>query len=207
MEWNAVGLFPTPLLKVNLNGAERAREFFHAQISGESEESSALVHFHSNDNVFTRYPDLRWLQESIEEAGNFVYRELLNYKQSGAMKIVNAWFNLCNVHGAQTKHNHANSLLSGTFYLTTDENTNIRFFHPLTTVSMHPELFDTPDGSRNEHGLHYHHRDATVSVSDGECLFWPSELQHGYDDNKTPSRLSLSFNMMPEKLNTTYQAN
>ena len=38
MEWNAVGLFPTPLLKVKLDGAERARDFFYAQVNDEAEE-------------------------------------------------------------------------------------------------------------------------------------------------------------------------
>jgi len=204
MKWNAMGLFPSPLIKIHVEDANRAKEFFYQTIHKEN-NVPALVHYHSFENVFELYSDLGWLKDKIEEAGNFAYRDLLNYRKSGAMKITSAWFNLCQIGGTQQRHSHANNILSGTYYLHTDKHTEIDFYHPLTTDSLHAELYDEPDMSNNKHGLKYHFREVTVAVQAGDCLFWPSQLRHGYRNNKTPNRLTLSFNMMPETLNTTYQ--
>ena len=214
MKWSTVGLFASPLVKIELEGVERAQQYFDSHIRNKGiadaniqgdPEVNRLYHYSHNSSVFDVFPDLKWLRESIEQAGNFAYGELLNYKKSGPLQITNAWFNLCDVGASQSKHCHANSLLSGTVYLNTDKHTNIHFFHPLTCVPLHPELYDKPDESKNNYGLRYHHREVIVGVNAGECLFWPSQLQHGYVDNKTPARLSLSFNMMPEYVNNIYQ--
>ncbi|MFT7558259.1 MAG: hypothetical protein ACI93R_000153 [Flavobacteriales bacterium] len=204
MKWSSMGLFASPLIKIHLDDLEDAKRFFYANLKNDDTVQN-LTHYHSFENVFDLYSELNWLRLKIEKAGTFAYQDLLNYNKSGPMKITNAWFNLCQVGGSQRKHSHANSLLSGTIYLEADNNTEIDFFHPLTTDSLHAELYDEPDTSLNQHGLKYHHQEVAVSVQTGDCLFWPSQLRHGYTNNKTPNRLTLSFNMMPESLNTTYQ--
>jgi len=204
MKWNSMGLFASPLIKIEIENTAIVTDFFDDNIVS-SEREGLLRHYHSTQNVFELYRELEGLKKSLESAGTFAYRELLNYKKSGEMKITNAWFNQCQVGGSQQKHSHANSLLSGTLYLRTDQNTNIAFYHPLTTDSLHAELFDEPDSSANAYGLNYHIKEVVVKVAQGECLFWPSQLRHGYVNNQTPKRLSLSFNMMPQVLNTTYQ--
>jgi len=170
-----------------------------------SEGGQRLSHFNNDFDVFGQYPELTWLKEEIEKSADFVYQKLLNYKQSGAMKVSSAWFNLAQVGAAQTRHAHANSLLSGTLYLNTDVNTSITFYHPRSAGSPYPELFDQAVQSRNEYGLRYHFDKVEVTVKQGECLFWPSQLLHGYENNKTPNRLSFSFNLMPERMNSVYQ--
>ncbi len=214
MEWNSKGLFATPLIRISINDIEWVKDFFYQNIHSNEETATKnsnnatvakLKHYHSFENVFTLYDGLEPLRKKIEEAGTFAYQSLLNYTHSGPMKITNAWFNLCNVGGSQIKHSHANNLLSGTLYLHTDQHSNIEFYHPLTTDSLHAELYDEPDYSPNDYGLKYHLREIKIPVNTGDCLFWPSQLRHGYKNNLTPQRLSLSFNMMPSQLNTTYQ--
>ena len=213
-QWNSLGLFSTPLIKIKLDGASQAKDYFYTNIYGKEKSESNiegerdanhLSHFHHCQNMFTIFPELSWLQIAIENAASFAYQELLNYKKSGELKIINAWINLCDVGASQASHTHANSLLSGTFYLNTDSQSNIKFYHPLTAMSLHPELYDAPDDSQNEFNLRYHHREIMLPVSVGECLFWPSQLQHGYVNNQTPKRLSLSFNLMPKYMNNIYQ--
>lgn len=210
MQWQAAALFATPVFKLAMNDADRAKSFFDDQIRDQPldtarDKQGALTHFHSRSNVFEVYKELAWLGEQLEKAGNLVYRDLMNYKKSGPMRITNAWFNLCGVGGNQPTHNHVNCLLCGTFYLHADAETKIIFHHPQKNPSYHAELFDSPDDSDNAHGLRFHLRESQIDVKTGDCLFWPSALKHGYSNNKTPNRLSLSFNMMPEKLNVDYQ--
>ena len=212
MQWQAASLFATPVFKLAFENAPLAKKFFDENLKDTSEkdikdQQGVLSHYHSRHNIFSIYPELKWLEKQIEKAGNLVYQDLMNFKKSGPMRITNAWFNLCEVGGSQPAHNHVNCLLCGTLYLHTDANTKIYFHHPQKTDSHHAELFDSPDTTPNEHGLSFHQQESQIDVNAGDCLFWPSRLMHGYSQNKTPGRLSLSFNMMPEKLNVDYQIN
>ena len=212
MQWQAASLFATPVFKLSMDHADRAKDFFDNHIRHQTDkdvfdQQGKLSHYHSQKNVFDVFKELSWLKEQLEEGGNLVYQELLNHKKSGPMKITNAWFNLCQPGGSQPAHNHVNCLLCGTFYLHTDKETKIMFHHPQKNASHHPELFDAPTNDRNEHGLRFHMQESKVDVNTGECLYWPSQLKHGYSENNTPDRLSLSFNLMPEKLNFDYQVN
>ena len=214
-----MGLFATPLIKLTIDNAEAAADFFHANIKnkgGDIHQNSdhsnyqaasehSPQHYHNQTGIFESYPQLVWLKDAIEAAGTFAYRDLLNYRKSGPMRITQGWFNLCDIGASQAPHNHANSLLSGTVYLHADEHTQIQFIHPLCSNSLHAELHDSPVQSENEYGLHYHSQKATVAVKTGDCLLWPSQMQHGYENNQTVSRLSFSFNLMPMYFNSVYQ--
>jgi len=210
MEWQAAPLFATPVFKLGLPGAPEAKKFFDTELRAARapeihDQQGALSHFYSRGNVFEALPELSELGTALLKAGDFVYRELMNYSASGPLKITNAWFNLCELEGAQPMHNHINCLLCGTFYIHADQHTKLHFEHPQSIPSQHAELYDNPDTATNKHGLKFHQRVAQIPVQSGDCLFWPSRLRHGYTANKTPGRLTLSFNMMPEKLNVDYQ--
>ncbi len=210
MEWQAAPIFASPVFKLKINGAAAARDVFRTKLQdGASDdirdEQGALSHYHSRNNIFEEVPELAKLGEALTKAGNFVYHELMNFKDSGPLHVTNAWINLCELGGVQPMHNHANCLLCGTFYLHADANTKLSFEHPQFAPSAYTELYDKPSDSPNAHGLKFHQRTAQFGVEAGECLFWPSNLRHGYGANQTPGRLSLSFNMMPDKLNVDYK--
>ena len=215
MEWESTGLFATPLIKIKIGDVAFVREFFFKNVVNRSEKNSnieglpeenRLDHFNNRSSVFNQYEELLWLKEKLESAATFAYQDLLNYKKSGPMNLTNAWFNLAQKGANQGKHSHANALLSGTLYLQTDEHSVINFYHPQTNSSMHAELHDrVDDSSANKFGLRYHHPMVMVKVNEGDCLLWPSYLMHGYENNQTENRLSLSFNLMPQYLNTIYQ--
>lgn len=200
-----MGLFASPLIKIQLPDHYQLKRFFHGVIAEPSLSDAKLKHYHSGENVFELYSELHLVREQIEQAGKFAYQELLNHSREGVMLITSAWFNLSQVGATQLSHSHANALLSGTLYLHADEQTQIEFYHPLSVHSQHAELFDAPDNRENEYGLSYHKNNTSITVTEGDCLFWPSQLRHGYQNNQTPNRLSLSFNMLPSSLNATYQ--
>ena len=211
MQWEAAPLFATPLIKLRIEDTASVAAYFHDRVKPEEaarDSRGELSHYHSRADgggLFARHPDLAPLKDALETAGSFVYRELLNYADSGPMRVTHAWFNLCEIGGSQSAHNHTNSLLSGTLYLHADAQTHLDFFHPLDAPSLHAELHDVASDAPNAHGLSFHKRRSRIRVAAGDCLFWPSALRHGYTDNRTPGRLSLSFNMMPERLNIDYQ--
>ncbi len=212
MQWQVASLFASPVFKLTMDDAEKARSFFEEHILPKANDEicdtqGELSHYHSQNNIFKIYPELQWLEQQLEEAAQLVYHDLMNYSKSGPPRIINAWFNLCGVGGIQPMHNHANCLLCGTFYLHADEHSKIMFEHPQSSSSSHAEIYDAPDDTPNKHGLRFHNREAQIDVQTGDCLFWPSQIKHGYPANKTPGRLTLSFNLMPERLNLDYQIN
>jgi len=209
VQWEAAPLFAIPVFKLRISEVDFYTKFFQEKIQNrifsEKDEKGQLSHYFSRTNVFSEFSKLSDLETELTQKGNFVYKELMNYKKSGALRITNAWFNHCELGGSQSPHNHVNCLLCGTFYLRADQNTHLRFYHPLSNPSAHSELYDAPDTEPNVHGLRFHYREAKIKVSNGDCLFWPSFLRHGYQNNETPGRLTLSFNMMPDRLNVDYQ--
>ncbi len=210
MQWEAASLFATPVFKFSMGDMQNLTEFFHNtiknEVGDERDAQGELSHYFSRYNVFEKYSELAALQSQLTQMGSFVYRDLMHHQKSGELYFTNAWFNLCEIGGSQPAHNHVNCLLCGTLYLHADDMTHLNFYHPLNNSSFHSELYDrAADDMPNKHGLKFHRREAKISVKSGDCLFWPSWLKHGYHDNQTPGRLSLSFNMMPDKLNVDYQ--
>ena len=162
-----------------------------------------LVHYHNEANVFEIYDELKDLGDRIIESANFVYRDVMNHDTE--LRVTNAWFNECGVGGRQFMHNHCNSVISGTLYLRVDENSYIQFQTPYGMNDFGNMLLDEANMKRpNRFGYGHHFNIATVPVNSGDCLFWPSHLRHGYSENLTPGRLTLSFNFLPTEFNCMY---
>jgi len=211
MEHNVVGVFAQPLTKIKCN-VDGISDFFDNVVKNKEKEiinklpgggSPELKHYHNFSNVFRIYPELKDLHDEVLEKSNFVYRKVMNYESD--LFITNAWFNECQVGGSQDFHGHMNTMLCATLYLRTDENTEILFNTPFGVSKNAPNLFDKTSDKPNEYGYNFHSTRVSVYPDQGDCLFWPSFLNHGYFFNQTPNRLSLSFNLMPVEFNSLYK--
>ena len=205
-------LFALPLTHMELE-CDGIAEFFDAVVKptrgrsntdGTSSYRTPLVHYHNDENVFEIYEELRDLGSRVLQAADFVYRDVLNHDTQ--LRVTNAWFNECDVGGRQYMHNHCNSVLSGTLYLRTDEHTQLEFQSPYGLNDFGNLLLDEPNIARpNKFGYNHHFKIAAYKVDRGVCLFWPSHLRHGYSENRTPGRLTLSFNFLPVTFNCVYK--
>ena len=210
MNHQTIGLFAQPVTRVDLD-IDGVAKFFDTVVRNNGGDRTnekhgfgdqGLMHYHNAENVFTVYDELSDLKDQILNAANFVYTEVMNHKSD--LFITNAWFNECSVGSSQFMHNHCNSVLSGTLYLRTDENTYIQFQRPGSS-EVQNILEDSPDTDRdNKYGYNFHFQHCNFNVKNGVCLFWPSYMKHGYQNNQTPNRLSLSFNLMPKSFNSVY---
>jgi len=205
-------LFALPITDIKIE-CDGVAEFFDSVVKpskgrgntdGTSTYRTPLVHYHNDLNVFEIYDELKDLGRRIQEAANFVYRDVMNHDSE--LRVTNAWFNECAVGGRQYMHNHCNSVISGTLYLRTDGNTDLQFQSPYGLNDFGNLLLDEPNINRpNKFGYGYHFKMAKYNVSNGTCLFWPSHLRHGYSENRTPGRLTLSFNLLPVTFNCVYK--
>lgn len=213
MKHHTLPLFALPVTRVDID-CDGICEFFDTVVrpsggkqntDGTTAYRQRLTHYHNDKNVFEIYGELKDLEDQILEASNFVYHDVMNHDSK--LRITNAWFNECDVGGRQYMHNHCNSVLSGTLYLRTDEKTHLQFQSPYGINEFGNLLLDEVNTRRqNRFGYAHHFKTITYKVYSGACLFWPSHLKHGYGENFTPRRLSLSFNLLPENFNCIYQA-
>ena len=114
--------------------------------------------------------------------------------------ISNSWLNVGNAVSTQDLHNHSNSTISGTFYLSFDpaSHPGIVFKNPRSTGSF-SFVEDFPILSTPFNSSFY-----KPSYNELDLLLWPSYLDHGFFPLLNPSsshkdRISLSFNIGIER--------
>jgi uncharacterized protein (TIGR02466 family) len=212
MKHATLPLFAIPVTHVEID-CDGIAEFFDTVVKQSKGRSNTdgtpgyrtpLVSYPRERNAFEAYAELKGLRERLLAAANFVYQEVLNHDTE--LRITNAWFNECEVGGRQLMHNHCNSVLSGTLYLRADQHSYLQFQSPYGLNDFGNLLLDEPNIRRpNKFGYTHHFPVASYKVSPGVCLLWPSHLRHGYDENRTPGRLSLSFNLLPATFNCLYR--
>jgi uncharacterized protein (TIGR02466 family) len=107
------------------------------------------------------------------------------------------WTNMLETGGNQTLHAHANSFISGIFYLTPS--------HPASkTVFVRP-----PGGS--DFSFRHHTRSAAVGpynagkymlpeAEPGDLVLFPSYLYHEVPRNQGDQRITIAFNAIPDHL-------
>ena len=212
MKHHLLPLFALPLTRIDMD-CDGIAEFFDTVVKpsigkrntdGTTGYGTPLTNYHNDQNVFEIYDELKDLSDRILEAANFVYQEVMNHDNE--LRITNAWFNECEVGGRQFMHNHCNSVISGTIYLRTDDLSHVQFQTPYGLNDFGNLLLDEANTKRpNRFGYGHHYSTVTYKVDRGACLFWPSHLRHGYAENHTPARLSLSFNLLPTTFNCVYK--
>jgi len=212
MKHQVLPLFALPVTLVEIE-CDGIADFFDTVVKpskgkrntdGTSGFGTPLTHYHNDQNVFDIYDELKDLGDRILKAADFAYRYVMNHDTE--LRITNAWFNECEIGGRQYMHNHCNSVISGTLYLRADERSHLQFQSPYGLNEFGNLLLDEPNIKRpNRFGYGHHFKIVTCKVNVGSCLFWPSHLMHGYSENDTPGRLSLSFNLLPSTFNCVYK--
>ena len=127
------------------------------------------------------------LKDVILKDFNHFASEILKYKNK--FKITTSWFTQLDKGERGQIHNHHNCFISGVLYLQTNlESGNIVFRDFSDNRSW---LIPT------EYNV-FNSKDWTYKPEDGLILFFPSELHHQVEENKSEqTRHSLSFNFVP----------
>ena len=133
----------------------------------------------------------QWLED---QCTSFVADDL-GYEVPEKMVITDSWLNLCDAGGNQYPHFHTNAYISGTYYVAHEEGHAPLFFrHPSgSTHSPVPSISLTTN--RNKFGRY--NSDVIMYPNEGELMLWPSNLTHGYSENRKDGRISISMNFMP----------
>lgn len=190
-------LFPIPLMRSPgvLSPelvAEAADAIRHARIETNL-RSDQLFHSEVANPLHT--PVMRKLADlavpKLEELGLLMFGERLRWT------VKEMWTNMLETGGSQALHAHANSFISGVYYLTPS--------HPACkTVFVRP-----PGGA--DFSFRHHTRSAAMgpynagkyvlpTAEPGDLVLFPSYLYHEVPRNQGAQRITASFNAIPDSL-------
>ena len=156
----------------------RSGQLFHTEVADPS-----------NNKLFQTIAELTG--PKLVDFGELLFGEKLSWT------VKEMWTNMLETGGNQTMHAHANSFISGIFYLTPS--------HPASrTVFIRP-----PGGS--DFSFRHHTRSAAIGpynagkyvlpeAEPGDLVLFPSYLYHEVPRNQGEQRITIAFNAIPDHL-------
>jgi len=140
------------------------------------------------------------LHDFIVESANCFAKEVVSHKHQNYI-VLDSWINLCEEGGFQYRHNHSNSVISGTYYVKfVPGNSPITFQKQFTLDCMpFPYLQIQKDYSNI---TDYSQPAFSMHPNQGDLYLWNSHLPHGYPEEHVGDRISISFNLMPQEFSS-----
>jgi len=195
-----IGLFPTPLMRSERMLDQSSVAAFTDRIKGlqktKNAKSKLLCHTEivdpESDEIFLRLGNV--LHNQLAEFGKVLFGEELRW----SMKEM--WFNVMETGGFQSIHSHANSFISGVLYLTKPHPTSRIVF----TKSLGGTEFVFNNFNKNAkvgpfNGIKWFLPEALP----GDLILFPSYLLHEVPLNQGGQRISIAFNAIPERLDSS----
>lgn len=195
-----IGLFPTPVMRNERlldsgsvdSYVQRIKQLRKASNARSKSLSHTEIVDPAKDEAFGRLDNI--LRDRLAEFGKQLFGEELQWS------VKEMWFNVMETGGFQSIHNHANSLISGVLYLTDA--------HPSSRIVFTKALGGT------EYIFNNFNRRAAVGpyngvkwvmpqISAGDLILFPSYLLHEVPENRGPRRLSIAFNAIPDRLDSS----
>jgi uncharacterized protein (TIGR02466 family) len=154
-----------------------------------------------NQNIFNSFPELKELKSDINNI-------LITYIQEigflcKEFVINSAWLNKSNKNATLTMHHHANSYISGNYFVNFDptKHSSLIFQNDRRKGTNYRQTIEIPPTPSNS--TTYNIDGCSLPAKEGQILIWRSNLNHGYmSPNKSDNRYTLSFNAMPKTLST-----
>jgi len=192
-----IDLFPTPLLRVPKLLEERVLTGLVGQFSPAANQANARSDHLAHTRLVSPedHPLLKEVSTLVTphlvDFGALLFGERLTWS------VKEMWVNVLETGGQQSRHNHANSFVSGVVYLTLS--------HP----SANTVFLKAPGGNdfilnnsnpRARLGKYNAGKWISPDPAPGDLVLFPSYLLHEVPTNVGGRRLSLAFNAIPHRL-------
>jgi uncharacterized protein (TIGR02466 family) len=179
------GVFPTPVgfYKFEREFTENEKKFIKKHYKKPIKNQGNLV---SNNNYILDYDEMKNIKENMLICvKDFLYNVLCADGKQIEPYITQSWLNYTNINQYHHKHAHPNSLISGVFYIDTDEEDKITFVD-----DSHKQIKIYPI----DYNL-WNSQTWWFSAKKFTILLFPSHLSHMVGTKKNNNiRTSLSFN-------------
>jgi len=183
------GVFPCPIyiekrdsnvsLKEEKEIRKIVKEGMHINIGG---------NLTSNDSYIFN-GKLKNIKQFCEQQLKIYVKEIINPKEELDFYITQSWLNITKPGDQHHEHFHSNSIISGVFYISTEEDDKITFTDPIVKIKGLITFELKEYNTWNSTVWHF------PSISN-ELILFPSWLTHGVEPNEkaTTDRISISFN-------------
>lgn len=179
-------LFPTPIGIFNFNEkiSEKEKNFLLDQPQRSNEGNTSSV-----NKYILKQKILSNITTFIEKSLHEYFMATICPKNDVRLKITQSWINWTQPNQYHHKHLHANSLISGCFYINANKNTDkIFFFRDEPNIITFPPI---------EWNL-YNSKSWWLPIGSNELIFFPSNLTHMVKPVEgDDTRISLAFNTFP----------
>jgi len=186
MEATINGIFPTPIYISKLN-----RELTNKELSF-IDKSKLDVYKNegnttSNDNYILNHKAFKQLKEELDLRIQDYFEKVISPANKITPYITQSWLNYTETNQYHHKHEHPNSLVSGVYYINSDEqNDKIKFFND-AYKTFKPEI--------KEYNI-WNSQSWWFSVKTGDVILFPSSLTHMVETKQGDNtRISLAFNV------------
>ena len=190
-DYSIQGIFPCPIYAANRNLNLDSTEEIEIEdiIQKGLFQNKTLTDYHSNDSYLfdTKLKNLKkFCEQHIE---NYV-EQVINPIQELDFYITQSWLNVVEPGGSIHRHWHANSIISGSFYILTEEDDRIVFTDPNKAVKGILKL------DQKEYNV-WNSQTWFFPVENNLLFLFPSWLEHEVAPNEkaTTNRISLAFNV------------
>ena len=132
---------------------------------------------------------LKNIKQFCEHSIEKYVKEIIVPKDELDVYITQSWLNVTKPKEQHHSHCHHNSIISGVFYISTEETDSISFYNP------NQILMDQIKVEQKEYNL-WNSLKWTFPVENNVIILFPSWLHHEVNPNQeaTKDRISLSFN-------------
>lgn len=182
MQKETMAIFPQPVTRYTVWAKN-----WQTQLNQVPRQFRGNHEYSLSDRVLDQFPELAKI---ITDAVNDHSRTVLGIQEP--LFITQSWINVYNQGDSIHQHSHPNSIVSGTWYWSS-EPSSIQFHRTqLNSAATWTIKID------QEPVTHFSSQLVSVPVEENDLLLWPSHLQHSVAEHAiTQPRCSMSFNSMP----------
>ena len=186
MEATISGIFPTPIYISKLNRVLTESELLFVD-ENKLDTYNNEGNITSNNNYILNNKIFRELKEQLDLKVQDYFNKIICPANNITPYITQSWLNYTETNQYHHKHEHPNSLVSGVFYINSDDKFDkIKFFND-DYKTFKPEI--------KEYNI-WNSQSWWFSVKTGDVILFPSSLSHMVETKEGDNtRISLAFNV------------
>jgi len=164
------------------------------QETGRAAERGESTWLSNNSYIFNTHSALSDIKKFIDDHIDIYIREVISSERKIQPYITQSWIVLAQPSGIFYQHWHSNSVISGVFYINTENSDEIWFYDPNSKIkSLSPCNIQNQPSDITA----YNAKVWKQKVVAGDLVLFPSWLEHsvGRQESTAETRLSLAFNV------------
>jgi uncharacterized protein (TIGR02466 family) len=186
LESSINGIFPTPVYISKLDRKLTPLELKFVDKTKKNSHNNEGNITSNNNYILNEKPFLN-LKKELDLRVKDYFNKVISSTDAVTPYITQSWLNYTETNQYHHKHGHPNSLVSGVFYINSDEQFDkIKFFN---------DEYETIKLEAKEWNI-WNSKSWWFSVKTGDLIMFPSSLTHMVENKEgTNTRISLAFNV------------